>query len=186
MAMVWFHAGGVEPYREVRPTLPVERTERVNPQPHQDPYTRAQAAYRDGAHQPGARRQPAIHLSQIMSSPVVTLPSEAPLRSAVLLLHEKNIRHLPVTEGKLLVGIVSDRDLLQHSLSTASLVKEVMTRKLLTGHPDTEIREAARVMIEQHIHCLPILDDDKNLVGIVTTTDILRAVVNRAPLDLWI
>ena len=58
---------------------------------------------------------------------------------------------------------------------------------MLSAHPDTEIRLIARTMFEQKIGAMPILsEEDDSMVGILTRSDILRTVVNRAPFELWI
>lgn len=99
------------------------------------------------------------------------------------------IRHLPVLEDGRLVGIVSQRDLLAHSLTKALEfepserrtflrsvdVSEAMTRHVLTVDAATSIEEAARVLIRQRIGCLPVVDGGGVPIGIVTETDLLRA-----------
>lgn len=96
------------------------------------------------------------------------------------------IRHLPVVDddGQLLVGIVSQRDLFRDALAQALgygrhaqrqlldtlSVKEVMTSNVLTTRPDTSLVEAARVMTERKIGCLPVVENER-LVGILTEGD---------------
>ena len=57
---------------------------------------------------------------------------------------------------------------------------------VITATPDTRIREIARLLIERRIGAMPIMDKYDNLVGIITRSDVLRAVVNHAPLELWV
>jgi CBS domain-containing protein len=99
------------------------------------------------------------------------------------------IRHLPVLEDGKLVGIVSQRDLLAHSLAKAldfelqdrrtflkSVdISEAMTRHVLTVEAATSLEEAARLLIRQRIGCLPVVDRAGVPIGIVTETDLLRA-----------
>ena len=61
-----------------------------------------------------------------------------------------------------------------------------MSTKVLTSTADTPIREIARVFVEERIGCLPIFTPEKEMLGILTTTDILRCLINVTPLDLWI
>lgn len=145
-------------------------------------------------------RRPAILASQIMASPVVTLPPEATMAEAWELIRTRGFRHVPVvSRNKELVGIISDRDLLLEAGTICSKVsqqdnagQEQMTiqclikRRVLTASPDTGIREIARILFEERIGSMPIVDDKGILVGIITRSDILRTIVNNAPLDLWI
>ena len=99
------------------------------------------------------------------------------------------VRHLPVVDGERLVGVVSLRDLLAHSLTRAldfeprerrvflkSVdVREAMSERLITVRPDTPQAEAAALMLRHRIGCLPVVDAGGALVGIVTETDLLRA-----------
>lgn len=129
--------------------------------------------------------QPALTAGQIMTSPVLTITRNAFVAAARELIRQRRIRHLPVvTEGGRLAGMVSDRYLLgvpPHFLT----VGDIMSTAVLTATPDTEIRDVAGVMIAEGIGCLPIVDDERHPVGILTTTDILRCLVRRAPVDLW-
>jgi acetoin utilization protein AcuB len=65
-------------------------------------------------------------------------------------------------------------------------VKDIMQPKVLSAFPETPIREIARIMFEEKVGAVPILDKEKkHLVGIVTRADILRRVMNNPPLDLY-
>lgn len=140
---------------------------------------------------PGEDARPVVTASQIMTTKVVTVLSSCPLHEAINIMAEHNIRHLPVVaeEAPQLVGIVSDRDALLASADTDESgelsVGQVMTTELLTASPPTEIRLLAETMVECGISCLPILDTDEVLAGIVTTQDVLRSIACHAPLDLW-
>lgn len=129
-------------------------------------------------------------LSEIMNRTLVTVDTHASLRQAQRILDRRNIRHLFVMDGKRLVGIVTDRDLRKAAPSSKSplttsareefmdelKVVEVMLRKLITASPSTTVREAAKVMIQEKIGCLPVVEG-KTLVGIVTETDLLEILV---------
>jgi acetoin utilization protein AcuB len=123
------------------------------------------------------------------AEPIAASPSTS-LRKALELLEGHRIRHLPVVQGKRLVGIISDRDIRQMLPSSLSVpeelerfrtwgarvkVGEVMTRQVVSVTPDTRVQRAARLMVERRIGCLPVLRGSA-LVGIVTTVDLLRAM----------
>ena len=99
------------------------------------------------------------------------------------------IRHIPILERGKLIGIVSQRDLFfsalvqtlglrqreQKDLMKTIRAREVMTRPVITISPGASVREAARLMAENKIGCLPVVKD-KQFIGIVTETDILNYV----------
>ncbi len=145
-------------------------------------------------------RQPALHAHQIMSTPVTTLTPETSLLDAWALFRKTRYRHIPIVDDTgCLVGIVSDRDLLRYAAVNGRIppydgdspeahtpIATLMKPRVLTATPDTEIRQIARVLIEQHIGAMPIMDYAGRLRGIVTRSDILRALVTHAPLELWV
>jgi acetoin utilization protein AcuB len=133
-----------------------------------------------------------MKVRELMTSAVVTVARNDTLSLADDLMRTKNIRHLPVVEDGRLVGILTQRDLLQAELSSALgfgekarkeflksvVVKEVMTDEVLTVDPETDIKEAARTMLDRRVGCLPVVEKgpkDK-LVGIVTDRDLLRVI----------
>lgn len=141
-----------------------------------------------------AQRQPVYYAKDIMQSPVVTLPESASLQTAWSLFGQKGFRHMPVlNRAQQLCGLVSERDLLGATstmvqnppLDTQQTVSEVMTRRVLTVGPMSEVRELAAAMTGHKIGAMPVLDSEENLVGIVTLVDILQVIMNRAPIDLW-
>jgi acetoin utilization protein AcuB len=104
-------------------------------------------------------------------------------------MQEKGIRHLPVLEKEKLVGVITDRDL---RLATSALaptpfqpdgrVSAVMCRQPLTADPFDPVEDAARVMREQKIGCLPVMDDGR-LTGIITGLDLLDALMRMTGAD---
>ena len=126
-----------------------------------------------------------------MRRSLITLTKDGTLAQARELLHANRIRHLPIVEGDRLLGILTDRDIRQASPSSAAgispdrtaaflaqiPVTEAMVRDVRTVSPYTTIEEAARLMIEHKIGCLPVTEADR-LVGIITETDILGVLVD--------
>ncbi|MBL8037554.1 CBS domain-containing protein [Nitrospira sp. CMX1] len=138
----------------------------------------------------------AVLARDLMTTPVFSLPSDSPLLDAWTIMSHKGFHHIPITSVHgTLVGMLSYRDLLQHVpelISTADTrqashkhAAEIMTPRVISATPTTEIREIARVMLEEQIHAVPILDQTRRLVGILSTQDLLHGIANHAPLELW-
>jgi acetoin utilization protein AcuB len=123
-----------------------------------------------------------------MSPNPIVVHLDTPFQDALQLLREKKIRRLPVLDKQgNLVGIVVEKDLLYASPSPATslsvfevhyllsklLVKDVMTRRVITVGEDCPLEEAACIMVDHKIGSLPIMRG-KQLVGIITETDIFR------------
>src|SRR5512136_348130 len=125
-----------------------------------------------------------------MTREVVTLAEDDTLADARTCMERGRIRHLPVVRGQKLVGLVTHRDLLSASFSVFAEVSAQEERRLFRQIPVRELMhdayavppamrvpEAARVMLEKQSGCLPVVDGDGNLLGIVTDADFLRLAV---------
>ena len=122
-----------------------------------------------------------------MSQPVITIPPTMPISDALNLMKRERIRRIPVVKDGKMVGIISDKDLLNASPSQATslsvweltyliskiLVRDVMTSKVLTVSEDTPIEEAARIMVDNKTGGLPVMQGEE-LVGIITETDLFK------------
>jgi acetoin utilization protein AcuB len=129
-----------------------------------------------------------------MTGNLVTLSPEASVAEALTLCRERRIRHIPIVEEGRLVGIVSDRDLGDASpalgdAERASTLQEirlgnVMTREVSTTVPQDPIENVAQEMYELKIGSLPVVaeEDEEKLLGIVTSSDVMRALVTLAGL----
>jgi acetoin utilization protein AcuB len=121
-----------------------------------------------------------------MKQKVLTLGPEASAFEALRLCRERRIRHIPIVKDERLVGIISDRDLRDASpplgdpdrVSTMKEIRleDVMTREVITTHPEDTIVHAAREMYERKIESLPVVDEEK-LLGIVTSSEVMRALI---------
>lgn len=160
---------------------------------------KAEEAY-SATYQSFKERGIALHAHQIMTTPVVTLFPETSIADAWTLFRERRFRHVPVVTGVgKIFGIVSDRDLLRYAATTgkvppysesmpeANISIESLTKtRVITSSQDTEIRQIARMLFEQRIGAMPVVNDAGVVEGIITRSDILRTLVNNAPLELWV
>lgn len=133
-----------------------------------------------------------MNVSDIMTPKPVTISLNATLAKALELMEEVGCRHLPVlsVDGHV-VGVVSDRDCRMamnsphvlrekwqdEALKESLPVRAVMSPAPVVTEPEMSAREAARLLLANHIGCLPVMRSE-TLIGIVTTSDILMAFVN--------
>ena len=134
-----------------------------------------------------------VPVSTIMTKNVVKLLLSDDLTKAESLFKKHHIRHIPVVNGNLIVGMLSYTDLLRISFADAIdeeepeidvtvynmfSVEQVMARNLVKVSPDTSIREVAQILSKSEFHALPIVEGDL-LVGIVTTTDLIKYLLEQ-------
>jgi len=136
--------------------------------------------------------EPIIVADYMTSEPVVVDP-ETSLLDIHRLMGVKRIRAIPVVQEKLLVGIVTFTDVVSADPSAfttrgnqeisnkiqSTPVRYVMTSSPITIRQTSSITEAARLMLHNKIHSLPVMNDKETLVGMITETDLFRLIVNR-------
>lgn len=130
-------------------------------------------------------------IGKLMTCEVVNADMDTSLGKAMQLCMEKRIRHLPVLdEQKQLVGLVTDRDLRYFVSPRLGTISEnrsdreslerpihlIMVRAVIVASADTTLAEAAQLMLANRVGCLPIIDLGRHVVGIVTTTDLIRYI----------
>ena len=129
-------------------------------------------------------------VKELMTPNPITTGTDTPVLEARQLMVDKRIRHLLITEGTKLVGIITDRDIRLNLPSPATslsvweinyllarmTVDSAMTKSVVTVGPDQDAKEAAALMLDRRIGALPVLDGGR-LIGIITETDLLRAFV---------
>lgn len=126
-------------------------------------------------------------VEEIMKERVITLSPEETIETALKLLHEHHIRHIPIiNDSNQVIGIVSDRDVRDASPSIfekdsdpeelKNPIKSIMTTPVTTVHPLDFVEEVASIFYEQEIACVPVTRDDK-LVGIITEKDMLYTLI---------
>jgi len=128
-----------------------------------------------------------MFVGERMSHPIISITPDMPVHDALDMFKRERIRRAPVVKEGKLVGIVSDKDLLNASPSPATslsiwemnyllskvTVSEVMTKKVMIVAEDTPIEEAARIMADNKIGGLPVMRDG-HVVGIITETDLFK------------
>ncbi|MFO0828360.1 MAG: CBS domain-containing protein [Phycisphaerales bacterium] len=127
-------------------------------------------------------------VDQVMTKHVISVSMDTTLGAIRDLFSRCRFHHLVVLDQCKLVGIISDRDLLRHvspyvdtvserALDAASLRKrahQIMTRSMITASPEMPVGDAAIVILNNGISCLPVVNADGACVGILTTRDLLR------------
>jgi acetoin utilization protein AcuB len=126
-----------------------------------------------------------------MSKPAITIERTDSMQQAIKLMKENHIKLLPVLDKQKLCGIITDRDLKRASASDATSldvhellyliskikVADIMTRDVVSVHPDWTMEEAADLLLDRRISGAPVVDDQGQLCGVITQSDIFKATV---------
>ncbi|MEX0274628.1 MAG: HPP family protein [Flavobacteriaceae bacterium] len=134
-----------------------------------------------------------VPVSSIMTTNLVVLNKTDGLEEAERLFKSRGIRHIPVIEGKRIIGMLSLTDLLRISFADGTweddgnvgtvvynmfTVPQVMSKQVETVGSDTTIKEVAEILAKREFHAIPIVDNGE-LVGIVTTTDLINYLLEQ-------
>lgn len=134
-----------------------------------------------------------VPVSAIMTKNVIKLKISDNLTKAEELFKKNKIRHIPVMNGNIIIGILSYTDLLRISFVDAVdddaeivdttvynmfTVEQVMAKKVITISPETTIKEAAEILSHNEFHALPVCEGNL-LVGIITTTDLIKYLIDQ-------
>lgn len=119
-------------------------------------------------------------INWISKNPPVTISRTALLQEASQLMKKHAIRHLPVVEENELVGFITESDLREFSFP--SMIEEIVVHQVMVANPITinvnsSIEEAARLIFENKVGGLPVLNGKGKLVGVITESDILAAFI---------
>lgn len=132
-------------------------------------------------------------ISEIMSTNIIALNRDDDLETAEILFKRHKIRHIPVVNGDVIIGMLSYSDLLRISFADAVYdteeevdtlvynmftIEQVMVKNVVTVPPTATIKEVAEILSKEEFHALPVVDDG-NLVGIVTTTDLINYLLKQ-------
>jgi CBS domain-containing protein len=130
-------------------------------------------------------REDAMLVKDRMSTPAVTLRGNADYKTALKLMQEHALHHVPVVDAAgQLAGIVAERDCLiaaMRYLQSTVEVSEIMHREVVTVTPDTSVTKAALLMLNHKIGGLPVMGDHGRVIGVITESDIFRAFVETLP-----
>ena len=132
-------------------------------------------------------------VSAIMSKNIIALTRTDNLERAEMLFNKYRIKHIPVVSRDVVIGMLSYSDLLKISLAdttqdlhnvdtvvyNAFSIEQVMTKDVETINSETSIKEATKILANRGFHALPVVDDGI-LIGIVTTTDLLKYYLKQA------
>ncbi len=125
-------------------------------------------------------------VKDIMTDKVIAIDPTMPIGDVYALMEQRNIRHFPIVRDDDLVGIVSDRDIrsVGSELPTAKRgvtlkdpVETIMNAPVITTYANDPVEESSHVLREHKIGAMPVVDEDDQLVGIVTGIDFLEALI---------
>ncbi|MGU9938467.1 CBS domain-containing protein [Empedobacter brevis] len=132
-----------------------------------------------------------VPVAQIMTKVLIAVPANKKISEVNELFKEYNIRHIPVTVGTKLIGVISKNDVSklgygvgeidQNALNTmydTYELKDVMVKEPVTVSSETNIKDVAEILSEQSFHSLPVVDNNE-VVGIVTTTDLVKYLLEQ-------
>ena len=116
-------------------------------------------------------------IREIMTSRPRSASPETPLSQVAELMSSEDVGAMPVVDGERLVGMVTDRDIVVRAIAEGKdprgmPVAEVMSRDLLAVRPDDDLRDARELMAAHQVRRLPVVDEDDNLIGIVSQADV--------------
>ena len=122
---------------------------------------------------------------EIMSQPVISLDAnKLSLKAAWQLMQQHKIKHLPITKNGTLNAIVSQSDILK-ALAFEKSQSQWLTQKVYAATEQTDIHQLAHVMFDENIGCLPIVNEARMILGMVTRSDILKLTSQYGPMEFW-
>ncbi len=129
-------------------------------------------------------------LAEIMSDQIITLTADASVNDAWQLFQHHGFHHIPIVdENNLVLAMLSERDILQGPGGQKNInnenIMQFASKRVFCFSPDTDIRQATRILYEYDLGALPIIDDNHQILGIVSRTDIIKVVSHYGPLELW-
>ena len=135
-----------------------------------------------------------FHVKDIMTKDCIYIDSKSTIQDAYDILKEHKIGQIPIVSfGKKIMGIIDKKMILNLLMDDLENSKNILEKKLedlyleqlITADPQTDIRKVAKVMIDFKLHAVPIVEENVILIGIVSKTDIIKAVSNIPQFQLW-
>lgn len=127
-------------------------------------------------------------ISHVMTANVLTVSIDQKLSTVRKMMAENQIHHIPVVNDRKLAGLISATDMLKLNIASAEMntksidelidqqytIAQVMQKNLVTINIRDSMRKSAHILSNGLFHSLPVIDDDRNLIGIITSTDLIR------------
>src|SRR3990167_778558 len=127
-------------------------------------------------------------ISHVMTANVLTVSIDQKLSTVRKMMAENQIHHIPVVNDRKLAGLISATDMLKLNIASAEMntksidelidqqytIAQVMQKNLVTVNIRDSMRKSAHILSNRLFHSLPVIDDDRNLIGIITSTDLIR------------
>ena len=141
-----------------------------------------------------SEREAIIHAHQIMSFPVATMQMSLSIVSAYERFRNQRNHQLPVlNNSQRIVGMLTERNLLRYMIDNKDLIKnksgktvaDAMSAPVIAADPITDVRRIAKVMLDYRQSAVPITNDQDELIGLVSRSNILQAAASDPPLSLW-
>ena len=138
--------------------------------------------------------EPVYHVKDIMNKEVITIEVNASLKEAYALLKEEGIGQIPITSyGKKIVGLLSQKFILNLLMEDLENYENILNKKIedlflpdmITTDPISDIRRVAKVMVDFKLEAIPVVDEEDILLGIISKTDLIKAISQLPKLQLW-
>lgn len=117
-------------------------------------------------------------LSHVITTNLKTVQISQKMSDVLRILMENQIHHVPVVDGRRLAGMISATDIIRLNITVSNAddwsIGKVMKKNLVTTEINETVRKAAQLLSDGVFHSLPVIDKDNNLVGIVTSTDLIK------------
>lgn len=138
--------------------------------------------------------EPVYHIKDVMTKDVIYMDSKSTLEEVYNVIKNKKVHQIPITTfGKKVVGIINKKILLNLLINDIESAKETLRKKvedlylpeIIVAEPETDIKRVVQIMLDSRLDAIPIVDENDILIGIVSKSDILRAVAHLPKLQLW-